>query len=155
MYEATKLYSAAVSWSSACEDLMYTAPFQLLQESAATSVLTCCLPHSVVASWMSENTGLSSLSPFPAFHVWSFACCCVIQLYGSCSRMNEPRRKLGVRMLDTGAMSESSRSQTMTSFLLPAANARMRLPRPFTAWMTRNADGFWNSAFLNISGVMT
>ena len=141
---------------------MYTAPIQLLHLSSATSADTCCLPQSVVASWMSENTGLCSSLPKPWFHCESFSCSCIMKLYGSCSRMNDPRKNEGVKMESTGASRESSRSHTTTSFRLrcmerhfAAASARMRLPRPFTAWITRKPVGSRVSVSLKLSGFMT
>ena len=161
MYEPTKLYSLGVSWSSACEDLMYAAPFQLAHASGAVSMETRCLPQSVVASWIREKDGggPSIASPRPSFV--SFSCSAARKAYGRVSKMNDPRKNEGVIMLCTGAFSESSRSQTMMSLRLrsrakhfPAASARMRFPRPFTAWITRNDVGCALIAALNDSGVM-
>ena len=139
---------------------MYAAPFQFAHASGAVSMDTRCLPQSVVASWMSEKDGGVSTGS-PRLCLVSFSCSAARKLYGKVSRMNEPRRNEGVSMLCNGASSESSRSHTMMSLRLrsrakhfPAASARMRFPRPFTAWITRNDVGCAWMAALNDSGVM-
>ena len=118
------------------------------------------MPQSVVASCQVENMGLAPVLPRDLYAARSADA--LFRRSGHSSMMKESRRNEGVSMVAMGASRESSRSQ-MTMSLRPfwlarslaAENARMRLPRPLTAWRTMKPPELRSMASLKVLELRT